>query len=93
MRKAVSGAARWLVALAVVVVPTALLAPRLVALEAVMATVWALSWVSVQFAPPAYEKPVWWCRLKLEWWAWRAQRRRRRDRAWQTAELWTTEEQ
>lgn len=69
-------AARWVAAAPVAVVPTLFMPPQVLAWEAVLIVAAGLYALRSRLAPgPAYAKPVWWCRLKLAWWTWRAERR------------------
>jgi hypothetical protein len=52
---------------------------QLVGLAAAGVILFAGSWLCARISPPSYELPVWVCRLRLEYWAWRAGRRQRRD--------------
>lgn len=76
--KRVRRGGRWLAGGAGVV-PVGVVEPRWVAAEIVVVVLVAVTWVRVRFAPGGgYERPLWWCRARLAWWGWRADRRYRR---------------
>lgn len=70
--------APWVAAAPIAAVPPLLMPPQVLAAEAVMLVAAGMLALRPRVAP-LYGKPVWWCRLKLGWWGWRADRRRRAD--------------
>lgn len=71
--------APWVITVPIVAVPPLLMPPQVLAAEVVMLVAVGLCALRPRVAP-LYGKPVWWCRVKLGWWGWRAQRRQRADR-------------